>query len=142
MQTPAATIRESLGRSARFSGLKQKRADKVVDFQVDLEDIAKAEEREAAQIANEIAVDAADDRRRFLKYQAVEHAIRHGDRATQLAAFHSLVNHVEADEMREDARRLPRKLARELHAARLRALRAIFRDDFVPPYLEQPEPRS
>ena len=135
MATTPATIRESLaksGRLARLSSPGLHRAEQGVDFQVELDDLASDNRREAEALRREIAEDAADDRRRFLKYQAVEHAIRHGDKTLQLAAFHSLVAHIENDELREDERRLGKRQARVLHAARLASLRGIFRDEIMP----------
>lgn len=135
MATPAATIRQSLARSGRLARLSSRalrRSEQGMDFQVELEDLEADNRREAVTVQREIDTDAADDRRRFLRYRAVEHAIRHGDRSVQLAAFHSLVAHIEADEMREDAQRLGKKKARELHIMRLRSLRSIFRDEIMP----------
>lgn len=135
MATPATTIREKLhngGRLARLSSHKLRRSEQGIDFQVELEDLERDNHREAQVVAQDIEIDAADDRRRFLKYRATEFAIRHGTREEQLAAFHSLVAHVEADEMREDAIRLGAKKARELHVVRLRSLREIFRDELMP----------
>lgn len=123
--------------NGRFASPAQDRAEQVIDFQVALEDIEREHEAEAAATAREIAEDGVDDRRRFLKYRAVEHAIRHGDRELQLAAFHSLVAHIEADELREDARRVGRKAALERLQGRLVELRKIFRADFVPLILQE-----
>ena len=135
MATPATKLRESLDRSGRLARLSSRglrRSEQGMDFQVELEDLARDNTREAQQLGQDIAVDAADDRRRFLKYRGVEWAIRHGTKDEQLAAFHSLVGHVEADEMREDEARLGSKKARELHAVRLISLRQIFRADVMP----------
>lgn len=135
MATPATTIRQSLGKSgrlARLSSRKLARSEQGMDFQVELEDLERQNLSESDAIDSEIAVDLADDRRRFLKYQSVEHAIRHQDTTVQLAAFHSLVAHIEADEMREDTQRLGKRKARQLHAARLRSLRLVFRDEVMP----------
>lgn len=132
MATPAATIRESLNKTGRFASLGLRRAEEGMDFQVGLESLANDNSREAEELRREIALDAADDRQRFRKYQAVEWAIRHGTKQEQLLAFHSLVGHVEADEMREDERRVGKRKARLLHAVRLNSLRAIFRDDIMP----------
>jgi hypothetical protein len=132
MATPATTIREKLGRSGRLASLGLRRSEQGIDFQVELEDLERDNHQEARTLENEIALDAADDRRRFLKYRAVEHALRHGTQNEQLAAFHQLVGHIEHDEMREDATRLGTRKARLLHEARLRGLRAIFRDEIMP----------
>ena len=132
MATPATRIRESLGRSGRLASLGLRRSEQGMDFQVELEDLERDNRREADTVVQDIAVDATDDRRRFLKYRAVEYAIRHGSKSDQLASFHSLVAHVEADEMREDEQRLGTRKARELHAMRLRSLRSIFRDEIMP----------
>lgn len=132
MATPATRLRASLGRSGRLASLGLRRSEQGIDFQVELDGLARDNRREATQTDADIVADAVDDRRRFLKYQAVEHAIRHQQRSVQLAAFHQLVAHIEADEMREDQRRLGTKKARELHAIRLTQLRAIFRDEIMP----------
>ena len=132
MAIPATSIREKLGRSGRLASLGLRRAEQGIDFQVELEDLATGNRNESEKLSREIALDVADDRRRFVKYQAVEMAIRHGDQQTQLAAFHSLVAHVERDEMVEDESRLGSHKSRLLHTARLTSLRAIFRDDIMP----------
>lgn len=127
-----ATPRRSLNRSGRLASIGLRRSEQGMDVQVELEDLARANALEAARVGRDIALDAADDRRRFVKYAAVEHAIRHGSREQQLLAFHSLVAHVEHDELVEDERRLGAKKARELHAVRLASLRRIFRDEIMP----------
>ena len=135
MATPAATLRDRIARSYRFASLGLRRSETAVDIQASMDELVEQNLDEAAVISQDIALDAMDDRRRFFKYTAVEHAIRSGDRTVTLAAFHSLVKHVEADEMREDARRLGSKAARELHAVRIRELRRIFHDDVVPAFV-------
>lgn len=132
MATPATTLREKLGRSGRLASLGLRRSEQGIDFQVELEDLERDNHQEARTLDNDIALDAADDRRRFLKYRSVEHALRHGTQAEMLVAFHQLVSHIEHDEMREDASRLGARKARVLHEARLRSLRAIFRDEIMP----------
>lgn len=132
---PKTGIRRSLsesGRLARLSSRKLARTEVGMDHQVELEELAGENVDEAKQIDREIAVDLADDRRRFLKYSAVQQAIQHGTKSDQLAAFQSLVAHVENDEMREDTQRLGHRKARGLHARRLIALRTIFRDEIMP----------
>jgi hypothetical protein len=132
MATPASTIREELGRSGRLASLGLRRSEQGIDFQVELEDLERDNHQESRTLDNEIALDAADDRRRFLKYRSVEHALRHGTQSEMLVAFHQLVAHIEHDEMREDAARLGAKKARELHVARLRGLRSVFREEIMP----------
>lgn len=131
----ATTLRRTLGRSIRFASLGLRRAEIAVDLQSSMDELAAQNLDEAEAIAQEIALDALDDRRRFFKYQALEHAMRRGDLVVARQAFYSLVSHIEADEMREDARRLPRKQVRELHAVRIRELRRIFHDDVVPAFV-------
>lgn len=109
-----------------------RRSDLGMDHQVNLEELAHLNVEEGQQLLRDVAADAADDRRRFLKYEAVEHQLRHGTQASQLVAFHQLVAHIEADEMREDDRRLGAVGARRLHASRLTSMRRIFRDDIMP----------
>lgn len=133
MTAPTATrIRERIARSDRLSSPLLKRTEKGIDHQVELDDLARQNRDEAAQVDRDIATDAADDRRRFVKYSAIEKALRGGDVPTALAAFHSLVAHVEDDEFHEDARRLGTKRARLIHAERLETLRRIFRDELMP----------
>lgn len=135
MATQAATLRDRIARSSRFASIGLRRSETVVDIQASMDELVSQNLDEAETIGRDIALDALDDRRRFFKYSAVEHAIRSGDRAVTLKAFHSLVSHVEADEMREDARRVGSKAARELHAVRIRELRRIFHDDVVPAFV-------
>lgn len=116
----------------RFTSPQAELEESVVDYQVDLEELAKKHTSLADEQRAEIARDEADDRRRFLKYRAVEHAIRRGDQSVALEAFHQLVAHVEADEMREDEVRLGTEGALRLLAAKSILLRTIFREDFVP----------
>lgn len=127
-----ATIRESLNKTGRFASLGLRRSEQGMDIQIELESLANDNTHEAEETRKEITLDAADDRQRFRKYQAVEWAIRHGTKQEQLLTFHSLVAHVEADEMREDERRVGKRKARLLHAVRLTSLRAIFREDIMP----------
>lgn len=118
--------------SGQFTSPRADLEEEVVDYQAELDELIAKQSRLARQETDAIALDAADDRRRFFKYRAVEWAIRHGDRAAQLAAFHSLVTHVEADELREDERRVGRESALQLLAIKTTELRSIFRSDFVP----------
>lgn len=127
-----STVPQKRSAQGRFASPVQELAEEVVDFQVALEDIAHEQEAAAAAVTREVREDEADDRRRFVKYQAVEHAIRRGDMATQLVTFHTLVAHVEADELREDARRRGRIPALQALAVRLISLRRIFHADFAP----------
>lgn len=128
-------IRQRLGSSARLARLSSRKlanSEIGMDHQIELEALATENVAEAQQLDREIAVDVADDRRRFLKYEALDHAIRHSTRETQLLALRSLAAHIEADEMREDAQRLTKRQARGVHARRLVNLRRIFREDIMP----------
>ena len=127
----AQSRRQAL-RSTRASRSRAGVEEQVVDYQAELDELASAHNPRVDVVISEIAIDAADDRRRFVKYRAVEHAIRQGDMKVQLATFHSLVAHIEADELREDESRVGHIAALRLLAAKVVALRGLFRDDFVP----------
>lgn len=116
----------------RFASPRADAEERVVDYQVELEDLARTlASQHNADLEVEMA-DLADDRRRFARYQDVEHAIRHLTRDEQLAAFHALVAHVEADEVREDTARNGRLAALRALTVKAVELRRIFKTDFVP----------
>lgn len=129
VNAPTVTTSTRRGRPQTAHGALE---DQVVDYQAELDELAAKQATHAADLRADIERDAADDRRRFLKYRAVEFAIRHGSKSDQLAAFHSLVAHVEADELIEDERRVGHEAALRLLAMKTVALRRIFRTDFVP----------
>lgn len=129
VNAPTPTTATIRGRPQTQRGILE---DQVVDYQAELDELAAKQASHAADLRADIERDAADDRRRFWKYSAVEKAIRHGSKNDQLAAFHSLVAHVEGDELIEDERRVGHEAALRLLALKTALLRRIFRTDFVP----------
>jgi hypothetical protein len=120
------------GARGRFASPAADLEERVVDYQAELDCIAQDRGREIRHLEREIDIDERRDQDRFRHYQFVERAIRRGSMREQLDAFHALVTHVEADELREDECRRGRIPALELLAAKIVELRRIFHDDFAP----------
>jgi hypothetical protein len=137
MSQPATAAPGRPRNKGRFTSPFADLENDVVEFQSELDLITQRQLAEAVKVDREIAADAADDAARFAHYQRLERAIRGGaDTDRLLTLFHALATHVEADELREDQRRLGRPAALRLLALKVRELRRIFHADFVPLILQ------
>lgn len=132
MPQPSTTLNGSdRSLAGRFRTARAEIEEQVVDYQAQLDELAASQLTAAAHVRADMERDAADDRRRFFKYQAVEKALVAGDVTVARAAFHSLVIHVERDELLEDERRVGTEASIRLFAGKTAALRTIFHRDFV-----------
>ena len=120
-------------RSTRAVRGRAQLEERVVDYQAGLHEMGGEARRMASSVEAALEIDERDDLERYTYYQRLERAIRAGaPTALLLEAFHDLVTHVEADELREDQERVGLIPALGRLASRAGTLRSIFRADFVP----------